>query len=247
MIRNKKGIACGALLCAMAMTMTACGNQIPDLTEDESQRVGEYAAVTLLKYDANNRSRLVDPDVVIARLEKDAAKEAGRQEQAPTEEQPGGTGASEVEMPTAQEDIMTSLEDFFGLAAGVTLTYQDYQIADSYPEDGSSDAYFALDASAGKKLLVLRFALTNGTAQEENVDFLSTASRYIITVNNSIRGNALTTMLSNDMSTYAETLQPGETQDLVLLLEVNEDVASAVQSISLHLKNASNEYTIQLL
>ena len=247
MIRNKKGIACGALLCAMAMTMTACGNQIPDLTEDESQRVGEYAAVTLLKYDANNRSRLVDPDVVIARLEKDAAKEAGRQEQAPTEEQPGGTGASEVEMPTAQEDITTSLEDFFGLAAGVTLTYQDYQIADSYPEDGSSDAYFALDASAGKKLLVLRFALTNGTAQEENVDFLSTASRYIITVNNSIRGNALTTMLSNDMSTYAETLQPGETQDLVLLLEVNEDVASAVQSISLHLKNASNEYTIQLL
>lgn len=247
MIRNKKGIACGALLCAMAMTMTACGNQIPDLTEDESQRVGEYAAVTLLKYDANNRSRLVDPDVVIARLEKDAAKEAGRQEQTPTDEQPGGTGASEVEMPTAQEDIMTSLEDFFGLAAGVTLTYQDYQIADSYPEDGSSDAYFALDASAGKKLLVLRFALTNGTAQEENVDFLSTASRYIITVNNSIRGNALTTMLSNDMSTYAETLQPGETQDLVLLLEVNEDVASAVQSISLHLKNASNEYTIQLL
>ena len=234
-------------MCAMAMTMTACGNQIPDLTEDESQRVGEYAAVTLLKYDANNRSRLVDPDVVIARLEKDAAKEAGRQEQTPTEEQPGGTGASEVEMPTAQEDITTSLEDFFGLAAGVTLTYQDYQIADSYPEDGSSDAYFALDASAGKKLLVLRFALTNGTAQEENVDFLSTASRYIITVNNSIRGNALTTMLSNDMSTYAETLQPGETQDLVLLLEVNEDVASAVQSISLHLKNASNEYTIQLL
>ena len=247
MIRNKKGIACGALLCAMAMTMTACGNQIPDLTEDESQRVGEYAAVTLLKYDANNRSRLVDPDVVIARLEKDAAKEAGRQEQAPTEEQPGGTGASEVEMPTAQEDIMTSLEDFFGLAAGVTLTYQDYQIADSYPEDGSSDAYFALDASAGKKLLVLRFALTNGTAQEENVDFLSTASRYIITVNNSIRGNALTTMLSNDMSTYAETLQPGETQDLVLLLEVNEDAANAIQNISLHLKNASNEYTIQLL
>lgn len=247
MIRNKKGIACGALLCAMAMTMTACGNQIPDLTEDESQRVGEYAAVTLLKYDANNRSRLVDPDVVIARLEKDAAKEAGRQEQTPTDEQPGGSAASEIEMPTAQEDITTSLEDFFGLAAGVTLTYQDYQIADSYPEDGSSDAYFALDASAGKKLLVLRFALTNGTAQEENVDFLSTASRYIITVNNSIRGNALTTMLSNDMSTYAETLQPGETQDLVLLLEVNEDVASAVQSISLHLKNASNEYTIQLL
>ena len=247
MIGNKKGAVCGALLCAMALSMTACGNVIPDLTEEESQRVGEYAAVTLLKYDANNRSRLVDPEIVIAKLEKDAAKEARRQENAQTEEQPAGSTASEIEAPTAQEDITTSLEDFFGLAEGMTLTYRDYQIADSYPEDGSTDDFFALDASAGKKLLVLNFELTNGTDQEENIDFLSAASRYIITVNDSTRGNALTTMLPNDMSTYAETMAPGETQGLVLLLEVNEDVANAIQNISLHLKNASNEYTIQLL
>lgn len=234
-------------MCAMALGMTACGNEIPDLTEDESQRVGEYAAVTLLKYDANNRSRLVDPAIVIAKLEKEAAKEARRQENAQTEEQPAGSTASEIEAPTAQEDITTSLEDFFGLAEGMTLTYRDYQIADSYPEDGSTDDFFALDASAGKKLLVLNFELTNGTDQEEKIDFLSAASRYIITVNDSTRGNALTTMLPNDMSTYAETMAPGETQGLVLLLEVNEDVANAIQNISLHLKNASNEYTIQLL
>ncbi len=247
MIGNKKGAVCGALLCAMALSMTACGNVIPELTEEESQRVGEYAAVTLLKYDANNRSRLVDPEIVIAKLEKDAAKEARRQENAQTEEKPAGTIASEIESPVAQEDITASLEEFFGLAEGVTLTYRDYSLADSYPEDGSADDYFALDASAGKKLLVLNFELTNGTAGEENIDFLSTASRYIITVNDSIRGNALTTMLPNDMSTYAETLAPGETQGLVLLLEVNDDVANAIQNISLHLKNASNEYTIQLL
>lgn len=227
--------------------MTACGNEIPDLTEEESQRVGEYAAVTLLKYDANNRSRLVDPEIVIAKLEKDAAKEARRQEREQTEEQPEGTAASEIQMPTAQEDITTSLEEFFGLAEGVTLTYKDYQIADSYPEDGSTDDYFALDTSAGKKLLVLNFELTNGSGQEESIDFLNAAARYVITVNDSTRGNALITMLPNDMSTYAETLNPGETQGLVLLLEINEDVANAIQNISLRLKNASNEYTIQLL
>ena len=67
MTGNKKRIVCGALLCVMALGMTACGNEIPDLTEAESQRVGEYAAVTLLKYDANHRSRLVDPENVIAK------------------------------------------------------------------------------------------------------------------------------------------------------------------------------------
>lgn len=247
MTENKKRIVCGALLCAMALGMTACGNEIPDLTEEESQRVGEYAAVTLLKYDANNRSRLVDPEIVIAKLEKDAARETGRQENAQTEEKPAESNTSEIEAPAAQEDIAASLEDFFGLAAGVTLTYKDYQVADSYPEDGSADDYFALDASTGKKLLILNFELTNGTDQEENVDFLSTASRYIITVNDGTRGNALTTMLPNDMSTYVETMASGETQGLVLLLEVNEDMANGIQNISLRLKNASNEYTIQLL
>ena len=219
MTGRNKNMVCGALLCAMMLSMTACGNEIPDLTEEESQRVGEYAAVTLLKYDANNRSRLVDPEMVIAKLEKEAAK----------------------------EEITASMEDFFGLPEGVSITYEDYMVADSYPEDGVEDDYFALDASMGKKLLVLRFHLTNGSEQEETIDLLNTNSRYIITVNDSIRANALTTMLPNDMSTYAETLEPGQTQELVLLLEVNEDVAGAVQTIALRLKNASNEYTIQLL
>lgn len=248
MTGRNKNIVCGALLCTMMLSMTACGNEIPDLTEEESQRVGEYAAVTLLKYDANNRSRLVDPEMVIAKLEKEAAREAAKaaQEEAKTEET-GNTGTTEVTMPTAQEDITASMEDFFGLPEGVGIAYEDYMVTDSYPEDGATDEYFALDASAGKKLLVLRFRLTNGTEQEEKIDLLNTNSRYIITVNDSIRANALTTMLPNDMSTYEETLEPGQDQELVLLLEVNEDVAGAVQAIALRLKNASNEYTIQLL
>ena len=248
MTGRNKNMVCGALLCAMMLSMTACGNEIPDLTEEESQRIGEYAAVTLLKYDANNRSRLVDPEVVIAKLEKEAAKETTKasQEEGKAEET-GSTGTTEVTMPTAQEEITASMEDFFGLPEGVSITYEDYMVADSYPEDGVEDDYFALDASMGKKLLVLRFHLTNGTEQVESIDLLNTNSRYIITVNDSIRANALTTMLPNDMSTYEETLEPGQTQELVLLLEVNEDVAGAVQTIALRLKNASNEYTIQLL
>ena len=247
MIGRKKGVVCGAMLCAMVLTMTACGSEIPELTDEESQQIGEYAAVTLLKYDANNRSRLVDPEIVIAKLEKDAAKEARRQENAQTEETTDTNTATEIQMPTAKEDIIASMEEFFGLAGGVTLTYKDYQVADSYPEDGSTDDFFALDAAPGKKLLILNFQLTNGTEQEESMDFLNASSRYIITVNGSIRGNALTTMLPNDMSTYTETLGAGESQELFLMLEVNEEAANDIQSISLKLKNASNEYTIQLL
>ena len=179
MTGRNKNIVCGALLCTMMLSMTACGNEIPDLTEEESQRVGEYAAVTLLKYDANNRSRLVDPEMVIAKLEKEAAREATKaaQEEEKAEET-GSTGTTEVTMPTAQEDITASMEEFFGLPEGVSITYEDYMVTDSYPEDGATDEYFALDASTGKKLLVLRFCLTNGTEQEEKMDLLNTCLLY---------------------------------------------------------------------
>lgn len=44
-------------------------------------------------------------------------------------------------MPTAQEEITASMEDFFGLPEGVSITYEDYMVADSYPEDGVEDDY----------------------------------------------------------------------------------------------------------
>lgn len=50
---------------------------------------------------------------MIAKLEKEAAREAAKaaQEEAKAEET-GSTGTTEVTMPTAQEDITASMEDF---------------------------------------------------------------------------------------------------------------------------------------
>ena len=243
MKRHFGRIMCGTLACAMTLSLTACGNQIPDLTEEEAQQVGEYAAVTLLKYDANNRSRLVEPEIVIAKLNKEAQKAADR-EQAATEETSEST--TQTETPAAQETVTASLEDFYGLPEGIRLSYQSAQVADSYPDDAFVDSFFALDASEGKKLLVLSFRLENTTADAVDVDLLGASARYVITVNGSYRRNALTTMLPDDMATYTGTVDAGAGEDLVLLTEIDADMADSVGSISLQLKNASNKYTIQL-
>jgi uncharacterized protein YceK len=51
----------GIFLCsvAAAVLMTGCG-AMPDLTQEETDLISEYAVGVLLKYDANNSSRLVD-------------------------------------------------------------------------------------------------------------------------------------------------------------------------------------------
>ena len=57
----KKKIVAAALAILMCLGTTGCGeNAIPNLDEEELQAIGEYTAVTLMKYDANRRSRLVE-------------------------------------------------------------------------------------------------------------------------------------------------------------------------------------------
>lgn len=47
---------------------------------------------------------------MIAKLEKEAAKEASQEEE--KAEETGSTGTTEVTMPTAQEEITARMEDF---------------------------------------------------------------------------------------------------------------------------------------
>ena len=48
------------LLCFMMLGLTACGNAIPEMTEQENAMVSEYAANLLLQYSGSYHSRLVD-------------------------------------------------------------------------------------------------------------------------------------------------------------------------------------------
>ena len=51
----------GAFLCGItaAILMTGCGSVMPDLTEEETEIISEYAAGVLLKYDRVHGGRLM--------------------------------------------------------------------------------------------------------------------------------------------------------------------------------------------
>ena len=58
----RKKVCMISMAAAVTLGMTACGNAIPDMTEAQMQAISEYAAITLLKYDVDHKSRLVDLD-----------------------------------------------------------------------------------------------------------------------------------------------------------------------------------------
>ncbi len=233
------------LISCMALSMGGCGNAIPDMTDEQMDVIGEYAAITLLKYDANNRSRLVDLSEYEEKAEE-TITQPEVQEPSQESEEPGSIGnpenAENENEPVIVEPVIATMEEVLTLPAGVAVTYRGMDICDSYPEEQAEDAFFYLEASAGKKLAVLKFLIDNQSAAIQDIDFLHSENIYRLKAEDNYVRNALTTMLLDDMVSYIGTLQPGNTQELVLLFELDEQYTG--QSLNFTIKNGENSYTI---
>ncbi|MCM1044501.1 MAG: hypothetical protein NC417_03225 [Candidatus Gastranaerophilales bacterium] len=247
--------SCGAvgLAFAAALFLTGCGNQIPEMSEDQEQTIGEYTAMLLLKYDANSRSRLVDYVLEEWNEEKEAEAEE-EPELPPEEDEPQGmdpvADTPVVDMPPENgmtDNTVSSMEAFFQLPAGMTLAFQNTQTTASYPDGGEMENYFTLDATNGKSLLVLHYTLSNQSGADQNVDFLNSSAVFKVTVNGDYTRTALVTMLEDDMSVYAGTLAAGESKDLVLLIEIDQSMVDNISSVSLSVQDDSNEYVSTLM
>lgn len=232
------------MLCMAAMLtlgLTGCAeNQIPDMTDEQMQEIGEYVGITLIKYDASHRSRLVeltDEDEPLApEPTVEPEKPAGMD---PVEDTPV------IDM-TGKGESNTPVERVLEFAEGMTLTYTGQQVCDYYPE-GDANAYFSINATEGKKLLVLNFALSNNTTQAQEVDLLSSSAKFRIKVNEGNTRRAFTTMLDNDLSTYVGTLSANQSVEVVLIIEVSEETAASVSAIELKVENESASSTIKVL
>lgn len=240
-----------AFAATMMLLLTGCGTSYPDLTAEEEKMVGEYAAKLLLKYDANNRSRLIareemEEKTIIEETESPIEETDEQLKEEATVETPEEnapvTGTEEV----PATNMIASPEEFYELSEGITIDYQGMEICSSYPPEGQADSYFALDATEGKSLMVLKFKIENQAQSEQKVDLLTQNVLFRITANGGYTRNTLTTMLLDDMSTYVGTLDAGEAEDVVLLVEVDNDVANNISTLMLNLKNELKTCTIQL-
>lgn len=239
-MKNMKWTAFPVVM-ALVMSLTGCAeNQIPTMTDEQIYEVSEYVAITLMKYDANNRSRLVELDeddfiekepVVTPKPEDSGMK--------PTDDTPviDNTPDGESEEP---------VESVLALSEGLQLTYVGHEVQKTYPEDIAA-SYFSISAAEGKQLLVLRFDLGNISQNEVSVDLLSSDESFMVTVNEEYSRRALTTMLDNDLSTYVGNLKANESKEVVLIIEVDEALANAITSITIKVQNESKKHTIRVM
>lgn len=229
----------------VSLFFAGCSNEIPELSEEQQEQIVEYAAGIVRKYDQNRPVKLKSLEetqqVVQAQIETQKALEELKEQQAQEESsmQPD-SGVAVVDSPQAIEATLESLLK----ADGVSITYFDYAIKDFYP-DTADGMYFLMNATAGNKLLVVKFLVQNNSGTDASLDVISTGSRFRVQVNGETK-NALTTMLLNDLANYQGTIPAGESEEVVVVCEIPEEQANDIESLALNIRNADGTATISL-
>lgn len=238
----------GMILCGIAasLLMTGCG-AMPDLTQEETELISEYAVGVLLKYDKSHGSRLVDTSAYDS-VEEEPALEEVPVEPIPEEEPeelPETTEIVDVSQDEEEtESMVSSVEEYYGIP-NVTIQYTGYELTDSYPSmAGEEDLFFSMDATPGTQLLVLKFSAQNTGNEDQPLNMLGYGARFRVSVNGEASKGALATMLLNDMQTYDDVIPAGSSVELVSIVEIPRD--TSVNNIDFILRGKEEKATLSL-
>lgn len=252
----KKKIAC-CFLALSCLCMGGCGSDIPDMGENQTELITEYATHLLVKYGAESDTQLLNA----MRLEEEMGQEEimrerskkmleardnllnGKNKEIDAHEDEKKDPSSGPEEVPINEPSIQSLDTFFELPS-FSVAYAGAELCDSYPQEVREDDFMSIEATSGKKLLVVSFSATNQTEEEQVLDLFGMGGRYFASVNGSEKIEAYTTLLLDDLSTYYGTLGAGETEELVLLFEV--DAQEQVDSLALDVRQGDKSGTMVL-
>lgn len=236
--------------------LTGCG-KVQKLTEDETRLIAEYAGDLLLKYDINYEDRIDEGN-----REAETAEEASTEQTATeavteaetTEEVTTETGkdvSGKIEQDTSEDgqaDVGTE-QDIAKIAGiqGASILYQDYIITSQYPETEEGSEFINLEASPGYELLVLRFSVNNVTDAAVQVSLMDCGLEYRIVCNGSKAANPMLTILMNDLGTLDTSVNPGESQEAVLVFQISEDMKEQLESVRLYVNYNDVDNAIDIL
>lgn len=229
-----KKVVC-IVLCAV-MLLTGCGGI--QLTAKESDIIAEYAATALLRNNPYYSSRLLDE---VEELEPETETTLPIKNNTSD-----GTGYQQDEIqPEIKEQPAKSLAEAMNIS-GVEVTYQGYEVLEKYEYPAGEGISYAMDATTDKVLLILKFQIKNNSAEPIMCDLLSNKLVFRCTVNNEKRVSSQLTMLLNDLYSYQETVNAGETKDTILIFQIPKEYQGNITSLDLMVKYKEESTTFPL-
>ncbi|MCR4585214.1 MAG: hypothetical protein K5686_05760 [Lachnospiraceae bacterium] len=221
------------LATVFTLMLAACGNEIPELSDEEMYMVEEYAARLLLKYDANYQgTTLSDEEIAEKRAEAErradvqakaeADREAREKKKAEKEAQKASEsedGEGGGESTAAPEKEYADIAAFLGLD-GISIEYAGFAFSEVYPMDSDITQGLA-HAPSGKKFMVLAFRMSNKSGADKEIDMNAVNPSFTVVLGAGVKKSAQPSMQGDNLLGYTGTLAAGETKDVQLFIEVN--------------------------
>ena len=245
----KKGKIIGVLAVSACM-LTGCIDSMPDMTEEQSELVAEYAGDMLLKYSPNYHYRIADEEEVAsaeAEMETSQEEETMQEESQPSQDlsQTGSGETVSVGAETSVEDGSEyDLAAFFGMDQ-FSIMYASCEITDAYP-NAESGVGFSVTAPQGYNLLVLHFDVENLGEKLAQCDLFDQISKVTVNVNDAGYVQALSTLLTNDLTTYMEDIPAGEVADAVVVVPVEQTDLDEIQTAVMQITTQDSVVNINL-
>lgn len=245
----KKGKIIGVLAVSACM-LTGCIDSMPDMTEEQSELVAEYAADMLLKYSPNYHYRIADEEKVAsaeAEMETSQEEETMQEESQPSQDlsQTGSGETVSVGAETSVEDGSEyDLAAFFGMDQ-FSIMYASCEATDAYP-NAESGVGFSVTAPQGYNLLVLHFDVENLGEEAAQCDLFDQISKVTVNVNDAGYVQALSTLLTNDLTTYMEDIPAGEVADAVVVVPVEQTDLDEIQTAVMQITTQDSVVNINL-
>lgn len=230
--------------------LTGCAGELPDMTDEQTAMVTEYASNLLIKYNnLSSRTLLNDSqlEIVEAKEAEEKEKQRKKEEAAQAYLQQQEEEQSEEEESNIKEEKQEYIMDFASFLdmEGFSAEYAGCFLCDSYPDETSEDTFFAIEATEGKKLCILNFTVTNQSSEDKELDMFSKQARFYLQLEDEKMIPVQTTLLFDDFSSYKNTMAAGASENMVLLFEVS-DTVTQTSRISMTVQYGENKGVISL-
>jgi hypothetical protein len=228
-MKFKKQMRCGLLLLlVLCFSLTGCGTQLYELTDDEEETIVLYSAKVVSKYNRAQDTGYchVSQDVTDSKVEE--------------------ADISEEDATSQTDETAGTIQSFSDIIAidGLQFEYQGYDVTTEY----STQDIVIPDADEGNSYLVVHIQITNTTDQDMQVDLLTNPISYTLSVNDSVSADCESTLSMEDLSTYYNSsFAANSTDDAVLLFQVKSEYLEDISSLALQVTKQGQTYNVILL
>ncbi|MBQ4481726.1 MAG: hypothetical protein II966_00690 [Lachnospiraceae bacterium] len=243
---------------AAMLLFTGCGAPGVNISDEDVKRVADYSSDIVSQHNDKSDSRLVDLYTVKKKYRDQLDLEIKRQnfralEQAAMQTEDGSASGSGSGSGSGEEEVPAEPEISLAEAVGVPefeIYYTDYEVSRSYPTAGPTvsedDVYMGMTAAAGDTLLIMHFNISNTEGNDRDCNIMSRRPTFRVKINGE-NHTVQQTILPDDLSKFEETIPAYSSSDAVLISEVSESTAAAIDSLSLIVRSAESrpEYKLE--